>query len=432
MKRVLARDIGKFIGDEVLFQGWVSQLRKLGAITFLILRDRSGEVQGVLTKEEEKRIDTGKLTKESCVSIKGQVREEKQAPRGYEILIKEIEIINLAQELPFEVGRRRELLNLKLDTLLDYRPLVLRNPSIGGIFRVQREIVKGFRDFLDREDFLEVHTSKIISQATEGGSSLFPVQYFERKAFLAQSPQFYKQMLVGAGYERVYEVGFVYRAEDHETSRHLNEYVSLDLEMGFIKDENDIMDLEVRLLRFIFTRLAEKTDLLSLFNLTPEEVSPEKLREIPRITYRKAKEILGHKEGEDLTSEEERRLFQYAKEKFSSEFIFVTKFPAKTRPFYTMPDEDPNLSRSFDLLYKGIEITTGSQRIHSLDLLQENIRRRNLNPDDFKFYLQIFKYGMPPHGGLAIGLERFTCQILNLANIREASFFPRDRKRLTP
>ncbi len=423
MERVLAAECPKYLGKEVLFKGWIAQIRRLGGITFLVLRDRSGIIQGIL--ENPKGVE---LQKESCVAVKGKVKEEKQAPGGYEILVKELEVISGAVELPFEVGRRWELLNIGLDTILDYRPLSLRNPVIGGIFRVQAEIVRSFREFLRKKDFLEVHTSKIISQATEGGSSLFPIEYFERKAFLAQSPQFYKQMLVGGGYERVYEVGFVYRAEDHSTSRHLNEYLSLDLEMGFIEDENDVIDLEIEFIKYLFSTLKESPHLLSPF----EVVLPE-IKEIPRIEYTEAKRIVkAERMDTDLTPEEERLLSQYGKERYGSDFLFITKFPSHLRPFYTMPDEKEGLSRSFDLLYKGLEITTGSQRIHDYHLLIGNMKKFGLAPEDFSFYLEIFKYGMPPHGGLAIGAERLTCQLLGLKNIREASLFPRDRKRLKP
>ncbi len=433
MKRTLAQEIPQKKGEEVLFNGWVSAIRRLGGLTFLNLRDRSGLIQGVVSQREIEKnprlcSSLATLSKESCVLVRGVVKEEKQAPQGVEIVIEELDIISKARELPFEIGRRHDLLNLPLNTILDYRALSLRNPFFGGIFRVQMEIIARFREFLSQQGFLEVHTSKIISQATEGGAGLFSVQYFEKKAYLAQSPQFYKQMLVGAGYERVYEVGFVYRAEDHETTRHLNEYLSLDWEMGFIKDENDLMDLETDLLRYIFLSL-KKMD-LSLYDIEIEEI-----KEIPRIEYSLACELVrsqGKEQGGDFTPEEERKLCQYARERYGSDFVFITKFPQNLRPFYTMPDERPGISRGFDLLYKGMEITTGSQRIHDYDLLIEKMKEAGLNPEDFKFYLEIFKYGMPPHGGLAIGCERLTASILGLRNIREASFFPRDRKRLTP
>ncbi|MEO0116025.1 MAG: aspartate--tRNA(Asn) ligase [candidate division WOR-3 bacterium] len=422
MERVLVRDFKRFIGKEILFKGWLAQIRKLGGITFLLLRDRTGEIQGVL---ENRNLFLP--SKESCVEVVGVVKEERQAPGGIELLIKEIKTISEAKELPFEIGRERYL-NVKLDTLLDYRPLVLRNPKVGTIFRVEAEIVKHFREFLTKKDFLEVFTSKIISQATEGGSALFPIQYFEKKAYLTQSPQFYKQMLVGAGYERVFEVGFVYRAEEHDTSRHLNEYLSLDLEMGFISDEGEVMDLEEELLRYIISRLNERDDYLKVFGIS--EISFPK--GIPRITFDEAKEILSGDKGCDLTFEEERNLARYVKERYDSDFVFVTKFPYFLRPFYTMPDEKRPYCRSFDLLYRGVEVTTGSQRIHEAKVLRENMVAFGLRPEDFGFYLMIFDYGMPPHGGLAIGLERLTVGLLGLRNIREASLFPRDRKRLIP
>ncbi len=431
MKRVLIRDLNKYLNKQVLIYGWVEGIRKLGKLKFFIIRDRSGQIQGVCDKEIE---NLDKLEKASVVKIFGKVKEETQAPKGIEILIEKVEILNLPKAtLPFEYYRDLSLLNLKLDMLLDYRPLSLRNKKIGNIFRIQAGIIKIYREFMEKNDFLEVHTPKIVSSGTEGGSQLFKVEYFDRVAYLAQSPQFYKQMLVGAGFERVYEVGFVYRAEDHETSRHLNEYLSLDLEMGFIEDENDVMDLEVKFLKYLFRYLRKKyQEVLKEYNIELEEI-----REIPRIPFYEGKEILKkeyNKEilGDDLTPEEERLLCEYSLNKYGTNFVFVTKFPRNIRPFYTMPDNNPTYSRGFDLLYKGMEVTTGSQRIHDYDMLLESIKYFGYNPENFKFYLEIFKYGMPPHGGLAIGAERLTCQILNLKNIREASLFPRDRYRLVP
>jgi nondiscriminating aspartyl-tRNA synthetase len=431
MKRVLVRDVKNHLGTEITLKGWVHQLRRLGKINFLLLRDRSGIVQTIIL---DSLVNLSDLDQESVVTIYGVPKLEKQAPGGVEVEVKKIELVEKAQSpLPFEVNRPLEVLNVKLDTILDHRAFSLRHPKIGAVFRVEAELVRAFREFLRKEDFLEVHTSKIISRGTEGGTNLFTIQYFENKAYLAQSPQFYKQMLVGAGYERVFEVGFVYRAEDHATSRHINEYLSLDFEMGFIDSEQDIIDLEKKLLAYIFEELkANCAAELKLFEITLPEI-----KDIPQIKFREAVELLKKNYQKelppdgDLDPEAERLLWDYAQQHYRSDFIFVTNYPTPTRPFYTMPEEE-GYTRGFDLLYKGMEVTTGSQRIHNLKMLIDNMIKFRLNPDDFEFYLEIFRYGMPPHGGLAIGAERLTQQILNLKNIREASLFPRDRYRLLP
>lgn len=424
MERVLSYEVGDYIGKETLLKGWVHQIRKLGRITFILLRDRRGTIQLIA----DGSIDLSGVVKEAVVEVKGIPRLEPQAPGGKEVEIRSIRVIESPKgPIPFEVNRSLEKLNLKLDMLLNHRAFSLRNPEIGRVFRIQAEIVRSFADFMRGEDFLEVHTPKIVASGTEGGTALFPVQYFEKKAYLAQSPQFYKQMLVGAGYERVFEIGFVYRAEDHATSRHLNEYLSLDFEMGFIESVEDVMKLEERLLRFIFENLKKRCkDELSFYKVELPEI-----KEIPRVRFSKAKDFLknkGKELREDLDPEAERLLCEY----LGSDFVFVTHFPASARPFYTMPSEDSRFTESFDLLYKGMEVTTGSQRIHNYDTLCENIRKFGMDPKDFDFYLEIFKYGMPPHGGLAIGAERLTQKILGLKNIREACLFPRDRTRLTP
>ncbi len=422
MERVLSSEVERYIGKEILLKGWVHQIRKLGKITFVILRDRRGTVQLIA----DSSVDLSGVVKEAVVEVEGIPKLEPQAPGGREVKIKSIKVMESPREpIPFEVNRSLKKLNLKLDMLLNHRAFSLRNPEIGRVFRIQAEIIRSFADFMRGEDFLEVHTPKIVASGTEGGTALFPVQYFEKKAYLAQSPQFYKQMLVGAGYERVFEIGFVYRAEDHATSRHLNEYLSLDFEMGFIDSVEDVMRLEERLLRSIFENLKKRCkDELSFY-----KVELPKIEKIPRVRFSEVKEILKGKElRDDLDPEAERLLCEH----LNSDFVFVTHFPASSRPFYTMPSEDPKFTESFDLLYKGMEVTTGSQRIHNYDMLCKNIRKFGMDPREFEFYLEIFKYGMPPHGGLAIGAERLTQKILGLKNIREACLFPRDRFRLIP
>ncbi len=432
MQRILAAEVPQKIGETVFLQGWVNNLRPLGKLCFVVLRDRSGIIQTVLYDRPDL---VRNLKEEAVIELVGKVRPDARAPHGCEIEVHELTVICPPLDTPpIQVNRPHSVLNTKLETLLTHRVLALRNPQIGAIFKVQAELVHGFREFLIEEGFLEVHTPKIVASGTEGGTELFPVQYFERTAYLAQSPQFYKQMLVGAGFERVFEVGPVYRAEPHSTTRHLNEYISLDIEMGFIESEQDLLALEARLLRHMFTRVKERcAQELEIYGATVPDV-PE---EIPQIKLADAHKILRerfdkHNSG-DLDPESERLLCRYAQEELGCELLFVTHYPRERRPMYAMPDpENPALTRSFDLLYKGLEITTGGQRIHEYERLVESIRGRGLNPENFEFYLEVFKYGMPPHGGFAIGAERLTMQLLNLSNVREASLFPRDRTRLTP
>jgi nondiscriminating aspartyl-tRNA synthetase len=431
MNRTLVFDVKNHIGENIMLQGWICQIRPLGKINFVILRDRTGIVQTIVLNP---KIDVSGLERESAVAIYGKPKTEKQAPGGFEVEVTGIEVIEKAQSpLPFEVNRATELTNVKIDTILDHRPFSLRNQELAGIFRVQAEIVRAFADFMRNEGFLQMHTSKIISAGTEGGTNLFSIQYFEQKAYLAQSPQFYKQMMVGAGYERVFEVGFVYRAEDHATSRHINEYLSLDFEMGFIESEQDVINEEIRLLKYVFDSVRKNcAEELKLHNSELPEINS-----IPQLRLSEAVKILKEKFNKnmevenDLDPESERLICEYSKKEFNSDFVYITHYPASGRPFYTMPAEE-GLTKGFDLLYKGLEVTTGSQRINNYQMLVDNMKKFGLKPENFEFYLEIFRYGMPPHGGLAIGTERLTQQILNLKNIREASLFPRDRFRLTP
>ncbi|MCI2429792.1 aspartate--tRNA(Asn) ligase [Candidatus Acetothermia bacterium] len=432
MTRTLAAEVSQKLNEKVFLQGWVYNLRPIGKLCFLVLRDRSGTAQAVLYD----RADLAQqLREESVIELVGYVRRDERAPNGCEVLISDLKILSTPLEtLPIQINRPRAALNARLETLLEHRVLGLRHPEIGAIFRVQAEILHGFRTYLRNENFQEIHTPKIVASGTEGGTELFPVQYFERTAYLAQSPQFYKQMLVGAGFERVFEVGPVYRAEPHSTTRHLNEYISLDVEMGFIESEQDLLALEAQLLRRIFSGVAQNcAKELALYATTVPQV-PEK---IPQIKLAEAQALLRERFQKEITGdldpESERLLCRYAQEELGCELLFVTHYPREKRPMYAMPDtENPRLTRSFDLLYKGLEITTGGQRIHQYEMLAENIKGRGLDPANFEFYLEIFKSGMPPHGGFAIGAERLTMQLLNLSNVREASFFPRDRTRLTP
>ncbi len=429
MKRVMTGSLGSYINNEVKICGWIHRIRNLKKITFLIIRDRSGLVQCVFDNSLLQNIN---LRLEAVVSVQGIVKEGKNKFHDFEIQGGNIEVISeVNQELPIEING--ENLDVNLDTMLNNRVLSLRHAKKKSIFRVQNVIVQAFREFLKDNDFTEIFTPKIVSEGAEGGTELFEVKYFENKAYLAQSPQFYKQMMVAAGFERVFEVGQVYRAEEHNTNRHLNEYVSMDFEMGFIEDERDVMNLEEKLLKYIFTEVSVKC--ADQLNLLEEEV-PDMSIAIPRIKLSEAINILKSEYGKndlqgDIDPEGEKLICKYVKEKYNSDFVFLTHYPRKKRPMYTMPEGEEE-THSFDLLFRGMEITTGGQRIHTFDKLVENMKYKGLNPDNYINYTSVFKYGVPPHGGLAIGLERITSQLLGLTNVRKASFIPRDRTRITP
>ncbi len=426
-ERVLCRDLEKIVGATATVSGWIHRIKSLGGIEFYELRDRSGFTQLVLeggAKDES-------ITPESVVEATGLVTREERSPfGGIEMKVGRITVLARARGgVPVAVNRPAG--NVSLPAILDNRPVSLRNPEILSAFRLQSEITGLFASYLREKGFAEIKTPKIISSGTEGGTNIFKVNYFGRTAFLAQSPQFYKQIMVGSGMERVFEIGPVFRAEHHDTARHLNEYVSMDFEMAFIRDEEDVIDMQEGLLRFLFARLAETCGGL----LEGAAISfPER---IPRVHYLEALEIVrsagGRLEEGDISPEGEKILCSHFERERGSEFVYVIGYPVKKRPMYTMPDERvPGYTRSFDLLYRGIEITTGGQRINDYEALRESMRAHGFNPAEFRHYLETFRYGMPPHGGLGMGLERLTMKIMGLSNIREASLFPRDIQRIAP
>ena len=429
MERTYVCDVNSSIESTVLVRGWVHKIHDLGKITFVQLRDKTGILQLVIEKELKQN-----LRLEMSIEVIGEKALNPKATLGVEVLVKDFKVLGKTyyEVLPFEINNQK--VTATLETQLDYRSISLRRPKTRAVFRIQEEIVEAFREFLRELRFSEIHTPKIISSSTEGGSEMFTVNYFDKRTFLAQSPQFYKQMMVGAGFEKVFEIGAAYRAELHNTWRHLNEYISLDVEMGFIKDEFDLMDLEEELLNHVFAHLNKTcaTELAMYDKILPESIK------IPRIPLCEVQDLLFKKFGKrsptgNIDAEGEIILSKYIKETYNSDFVFLTKYPISKRPMYTMPDEEfTDMTKSFDLIYKGLEITTGGQRIHDYDMLKANIIKFNLKPEDFSFYLDSFKYGMPPHGGFAIGLERLTMKILDLENIREATLLPRDMKRLEP
>jgi nondiscriminating aspartyl-tRNA synthetase len=430
--RILIEELPEHVGKEVLIGGWVHSIRKQGKIVFLLLRDRTGIIQ---IAAESNAVKQYAVHNEAVVYAGGTVVKDERAIGGIEVRLASLEVVSSPEKpLPILVNDKAAFQKLEIETVLNNRVLSLRNPRRNAIFRLQADIIDSFRSFMRSEGFTEVTTPKIIATGTEGGTQLFTVDYFDKLAYLAQSPQFYKQMLVGAGYERVFEIGHVYRAEEHNTSRHLNEYVSLDYEMGFIEDEHDVMDVEERFIQSLFSRIGtDRGSVLEMYNQTISV--PEK---IPRIPVQEACSILegtyGKKtKGLDLDPEGEKLICEWAWKTHGCDLLFLTEYPRAKRPVYTMPLKDnPDFTRSFDLVFRGLEITTGGQRIHEHRMLLDAFEQRGLDASQFEYYTDAFAYGMPQHGGLAIGLERITAQILGLSNIREASIFPRDRGRIVP
>ncbi|WP_234117424.1 aspartate--tRNA(Asn) ligase [Clostridium hydrogenum] len=426
MERCLVKEIKNNEEKEVNLKGWVHRIRKLGKIAFILLRDRTGVIQCVINTKET---DIKELKLESVIEVNGIVKKNND---NFEIQVKELKIISLVkEELPIEINK--ENIEANIDTILNHRVLSMRNEKVNAIFKIEAEIAHGFSEYLQSQDFTEIFTPKITAEGAEGGTELFEVKYFDRKAYLAQSPQFYKQMMVAAGYERVFEIGHVYRAESHDTKRHLNEYVSMDLEMGFINDEMDLIKLEVELLKYIFKHLIGKCQ--KEIELLKVEI-PEIQDELPIMTLQEAIKVLREKFNKtelkaDIDHEGEEIIGSFVKEKYNSDFVFLTHYSKEKRPMYTMPCGE-KLTHSFDLIFRGMEITTGGQRIHNYEMLKNSMLEKGLNPEAFKNYLDTFKFGMPPHGGLAIGLERITMKLLGLENIRETTAFVRDKTRILP
>ncbi|OPJ63733.1 aspartate--tRNA(Asn) ligase [Clostridium oryzae] len=430
MDRTMINQIEKFNNETVCIKGWLHRTRKLSKIAFIQLRDRTGLIQCVVSKDRFEQIKNLKL--ESILEIIGKVSESTNSTGNYEIQVDSLNILSaVTEDMPIEINT--EDMNINIDTELNHRVLSLRNVKNKAIFEIQAQISESFRRFLTSRSFTEIFTSKIVAQGAEGGTALFKVKYFEKDAYLTQSPQFYKQMMVGAGFERVFEVAHVYRAEEHNTVRHLNEYVSMDLEMGFIKDETELIELETQFLKYMLLEL--KNNYSKQLELLGAEL-PVIEGKIPCLKLSDAINILKQEYGKnelenDLDPEGEKLISDYVKNKFDSDFVFLTHYPISKRPMYTMP-LDTSVTRSFDLIFRGLEITTGGQRINDYNMLKQSMINKGLNPEDFSDYMNVFKYGMPPHGGLAIGLERITCQLLGYRNVRYGSLFPRDRTRVTP
>ena len=423
-------------GQIISIKGYIHRIREMTGFSFVIIRTSRDTIQCVYAPEFSDYRWNEKLCEEACVKVTGKVVSSKDAKGNdrYEIQIHDIEILSLpAEGLPIVINKK-QLDNIQLSTILDLRPVSMRNPKERAIFKLQEGIARGFREYLMSQNFTEIRSPKINFAGAEGGTNVFKLDYFGKEVYLAQSPQLYKQALVGV-FERVFEIAPVFRAEHHDTSRHLNEYTSMDLEMGFINGFEDIMNMEVGALKYIMNLL--KTEYKNEVELLHADI-PE-ITEVPVMKFMDAKELLMKKfkyqpqDMKDFDPQEEELLGKYAKKELNSDFIFITHYPSKKRPFYTMDDPtDPEYTLSFDLLFRGLEITSGGQRIHDYNMQVEKMKKLGTDPEQFETYLMLHKYGAPPHGGLGIGLERLTMHLLGAKNVREATMFPRDINRVTP
>lgn len=419
-------------GTTIILEGAVHSIRDMGEIAFVILRKSEGLIQTVW-EEGKTDMELSEIREGDYIHVTGQIKDEERAPHGKEVRLSTIRhLSHVSCPLPLPIDKWK--LNTSLEAKLDRRSLSLRNIRERARFRIQEGIVRGFRDFLYEQGFTEIHTSKIGAKSAEGGANMFRLSYFHRPAVLQQSPQLYKQMMVGV-FDRVFETGPVFRAEKHNTRRHLNEYTSLDFEMGYIHSFLDICAMETGFLQYTMNLLEkEYSKELKLLNITLPDVE-----KIPYVRFDEAKRLVSEKYNRkirnpfDLEPEEEELIGKYFKEEYNADFVFVTHYPSKKRPFYAMDDpEDTRYTLSFDLLYHGLEITTGGQRIHDLSMLEEKIQEKGMTEEGLEQYLDAFRFGMPPHGGLGIGLERLTMQLLGEDNVREACLFPRDMSRLEP
>ena len=433
MERIRTVETGAYVGERVRLHGWLHNLRRLGGVNFVVLRDGWGTIQAVTENEADLEPIAG-LGLETVIALEGEVVKTPQAPGGIELHQPRLHVITPVTETPPIPLNKREI-KAGLPTQLDHAVIANRHPTRQAVLRLAAGVMAGFRATLAAAHFTEVQTPKMVASATESGANVFKLDYFGRSAFLAQSPQFYKQIMVGV-FERVFEVGPVFRAEPHDTVRHTNEYVSLDVEFGFIENHFTVMALLRQVVAGIFETLATAyaAELALLKARLP--VVPEA---IPHVHFAEAQELIYKRHGldvrgePDLSPQDERWLGEWAQAEHDSDFLFVTGYPMVKRPFYTHPDpERPQYSNSFDLLFRGTELVTGGQRLHRYEDYLAALARANLPVEPFETYLEAFRYGMPPHGGFAIGLERLLMQLLGLPNIRLATLFPRDQKRLAP
>jgi nondiscriminating aspartyl-tRNA synthetase len=433
MARIWSTELAAQAGQRVELAGWLHRFRQLSRVSFLILRDGRGLAQ-VVVETPDLLARLASLPNETVLSVTGDAVANPQAPGGIEVRASSVEVISVpAEPPPFDLYR--PTLNAQLPTILDHAAVGLRHPHQRALFLISSASAAGYRAALRARGFVEIFTPKIVASATEGGANVFAIDYFGREAYLAQSPQFYKQMMVGV-FERVFEVGPVFRAEPHDTPRHLNQYASLDFEMGFVADHTTVMSLLTEVLGEMIQAIREEAaDAVALLGLTLPEVPPE----IPSIHFSDAQRLISTATGEDLTDEpdlapsHERFLGEWARSEHGSDFLYVTGYPAVKRPFYTHPEPGrPELTNSFDLIFRGLELVTGGQRLHRYEEYAAALAVRGLSEEPFRGYLDAFRHGMPPHGGCALGLERWVARLVDAPNVRETTLFPRDINRLTP
>ena len=422
----------EYIGNTIKVHGSIYKIRKMSGFAFVLLRTKREVIQCVYS-EEFSDFSLDEIEEECCVIVTAEVVKEERSKTGVELRLIDIEVLSRpTMDSPIVINNKR--VDTSMENLLNYRPITLRNEKERAIFKIQEGLCQAFREYLVKQHFTEIHSPKIVYAKAEGGANIFRLDYFGKEAYLAQSPQFYKQMMVGV-YERVFEIAPVFRAEKHDTSRHLNEYTSVDFEMGYIQSFEDIMQMETGMIQHAMRYLKkEYCHELELLKVKLPEVS-----EIPTIRFMEAKELVAKeynreiKDYEDFEPEEEKLLCEAIKKKTGSEFIFITHYPTKKRPFYALEDpKDKEVTLSFDLLFRGLEVTTGGQRIHNYHMQVAKMKERGMTVELFESYLMMHKYGMPPHGGLGLGLERFTSKLLSQENIRLSTLFPRDINRVTP
>ena len=435
MKRIRTIEVASHVGERVRIAGWLHSLRQMGGISFLVIRDGWGTIQAVAETETELTpLLERELSVESILSVEGLVVSMPQAPGGIELHNLQIEAITPVTEVPVIPLNKRKI-TANISTLLDHAAITNRHPARRAVLRLSAGVMSAFRSILSARDFTEIQTPKIVASATESGANVFKLDYFGRDAYLAQSPQFYKQIMVGV-FERVFEVGPVFRAEPHDTTRHINEYVSLDVEFGFIENHFTVMALLHDVIAGILETLNQQyASELKLLHVQMPAVPGE----IPRIHFSDAQELIFRRYGTDvrgepdLSPQDERWLGEWAQQEFGSDFLFVTGYPMRKRPFYTHPEPGrPEFSNSFDLIFRGTELVTGGQRLHLYQDYLAALEKAHLPIEPFETYLEAFRHGMPPHGGFAIGLERLLMQLTGVPNIRLTTTFPRDLARLTP
>lgn len=439
MKRIVLEDLKNHFDEEVTISGFVDEIRNLKWVQFVVLRDETGKVQITIEKSDEANKELveiiNELTVESTLKVTGKVMDAPSVKLGgMEVIPSKIEVTSRNEgELPFNY---KDISTVNLDTRLDYRYIDLRSDANNLMFRIQSTLVRYMREYLYDNGFTEIHSPKLLGAASESGSEVFEVKYFDRKAYLAQSPQFYKQMALASGFGRVFEVAPCFRAENSNTSRHATEFTSFDVEFAYINDFNDVMDLEAEMLKYAFLKTNEKfgDKIKEVFGnelIVPKTPFPKmRLADI----YKELEERYGYKpengEMNDLTTEAERLCYKLSMDKFDSEFLFVIDFPAEKRAFYHMRDEN-GILQGYDLIWRGVEITTGAQREHRYEEIVKNAREKGLD-NDVKFYLDFFKHGCPPHGGFAIGVDRLTMLLLGIPSVKETQFLFRGPNRIEP